>query len=158
MDTTIPGCKAAILAILAADTNLTGVDLRWAPPTEGEDIPQGGESIYLMDVEIVSDDWASLGRAQGAGRRREEYRVGVGMWVAQYGDDPQATETRVWALWKEVRSALATDIFAGPASLLAAAGVDTVGQATAVESTGPFDPERWAARVDARITFKATTV
>jgi hypothetical protein len=150
----IPACKAAILQLLAANTDLAGVDLRWAPPTEGEDIPPGGEAVYLMDTEIVDDNWATLGRNQGQGTRREEYRVGIGAWVAQYGDDPQATETRMWALWTEILSTIATDIFAAP-SVLRLAGVETVGQVTALQSTGPFDPERWAARVDGRVTFRA---
>lgn len=158
MATTAPACKAAILTILAADTNLVGVDRRWAPPTENEDATVQGEAVWFGDTEIVDDNWASLGSAQGKGRRRETYRLTLTVWVAQFGDDPQTTETRAWAIWNLIDGDLRTDLFTRPGSLLIAAGVQTFGQITATQSTGVFSPSQWGARVDARVTFQATTV
>jgi hypothetical protein len=156
--TTIPACKAAILTILAADTDLASVDRRWSPPTENEDVPVGLEAIFFGDTEIVDDNWASLGSSQGAGRRRENYRLMITVWVAQFGDDPQAAEQRAWDLWSQVYSDLRVDLFTQGGSQLRTAGVQTMGQITALQSTGVFSPSQWGARVDARVTFTATTV
>jgi len=151
--TTVPECKAAILAILNADAGLAGVDRRWSPPTEGEDYSAVNEKIFFGDTEILDENWASL----GAGKRRESYRLTLSAWVAQEGDDPQATETRAWAIWKTVRIALRTDMLLPSGSLLKAAGVMKFDQVTALQSTGVFSPQQWGAKVDGRIVFTANT-
>jgi hypothetical protein len=155
--TTVPACKAAILTVLGAAGALTGVDRRWSPPTEGEDYNLTNEKIFFGDTEILDDNWTALGNFQ----RRETYRLTISAWVAQEGDDPQATETRVWAIWAAVQNALVADLQAGvpkgSASLLRAAGVRQFDQITALQSTGVFSPEAWGAKVDGRITFIADT-
>lgn len=155
--TTIPECKDAILAVLAAVGGLTTVDRRWSPPTEGEDYNLTNEKIFFGDTEILDENWSRLGQ----GNRRETYRLTISVWVAQEGDDPRAAELRVWALWKFVRIALVADLFAGnpqgSASLIRAAGVRQFDQITALQSTGVFSPEAWGSKVDGRITFIADT-
>ena len=156
---TAPTVKAAILTVLGNDVDLAAVDRRWAPPTESEDYGQDPESIFFGDVEIVDDNWSQIGRADGQGRRRESYWVAITVLVAQTGDDPQAAETRAWAIWTMVRENIRTDLFAGtPAgadSELRDAGVYQFDQITARQSTGVWSPQMWAARVDGRILFLA---
>src|SRR4051812_36775871 len=103
MASTIPACKAAVLAILAARAGLTGVTLSWAGPTKDEDFRE--EMIFLGASEDASD-WAEL----GTGRRTEDYTLELTVWVEQWGDDPQAAEERAHALWDEVEDALRDDI------------------------------------------------
>jgi len=157
--TTIPACKAAVLAILNADTDFDAVDKRWSPPTESEDVAVGGEAVFFGDTEIVDSNWASLGKSQGQGVRNETYRLAITVWVAQYGDDPQIVEERAWALWGDVEDALRTDLFAGTPqgseSLIRAAGVTQFDQITALQSTGVFGPQQWGARIDAKVTCKS---
>lgn len=156
---TAPACKAAILEILAADTDLASVDRRWSPPTENEDVPAGGEAIFFGTTRIIDSNWSSLGKSTGQGVRRESYRLTITVWVTQFGDDPQATEERCWALWAEVEADLRTDLFAGTpagsASLLRAAGVTKFDQITADQTTGVFAPQQWGARIDALVTCDA---
>ena len=157
---TAPAVKAAILTILTADSDLNTVDKRWAPPTEAEDYAQEPEAIYFGDTEIVDDNWASLGKSAGTGRRRETYRVTITVLVAQTGDNPQAAEERAWNLWGQVADDLRTDLFAGtPAgstSLLVAAGARQFDQITATQTTGVWGPQQWAARIDGRVTLTAS--
>lgn len=159
---TAPACKSAVLTILDADAALDTVDLRWAPPTENEDFSQVNEAIFFGDTEILDDNWSSLGKYTGMGRRKETYRLTITAWVAQFGDEPRTVEERVWAIWADITEALRTDLFAGTphgsASLLRAAGVQQFDQITALQSTGVFSPQQWGSRVDGRVTFTATTV
>lgn len=151
---TAPAVKAAILQILIGDTNLDAVDKRWQPPTEAEDYGQEPEATFFGDVEIVDDNWSQLGRADGQGRRRESYWVGISVLVAQIGDDPLTTEQRAWAIWDYLVAGIRTDLFA-PSSLIRDAGAYQFDQITARQTDGVWAPQMWAARIDGRILFNA---
>lgn len=154
---TVPACKAAILAILTADAGLATVDKRWSPPTEAEDYSAINEKIFFGDTEILDDNWTALGRAQGAGLRRETYRLTITAGVVQEGDDPQTAEVRMWAIWNVITQALRTDLMLPSGSLLRGAGVLQFDQISALQSTGIFSPQAWIAKVDGRVTFTANT-
>ncbi len=150
MATAIPACKRAVLTILAAREALADVTLTWSGPTKDEDFQD--EMVFLGDTEDNSD-WAEL----GTGRRTEDFLLDITVWVEQWGDDPQAAEERVHALWDEVEDALRDDIRATP-STLRTAGVFTFNRATRRTTTGPATPEKWGARVEARVQFQARNV
>jgi hypothetical protein len=150
MATTVPACKAAVLALLAARPALTGVVLTWAGPTKDEDFTE--EMIFLGDTDRTSD-WAEL----GAGRRVESYSLTVTVYVEQWGDDPQAAEQRAYALLDEVEDTLRDDIRAVP-STLRTAGVFQFDGMSDHGSAGPSTPEKWGARIDARADFQARNV
>lgn len=150
MASTIPACKTAVLAILAARAALSDVTRSWAGPTKDEDFTD--EMIYLGASEDTSD-WAEL----GTGRRTEEYLLDITVWVQQWGDDPQVTETRAHALWDEIEDALRDDIRAAP-STLRTAGVLQFNRASRRTSTGPATSEKWGALVEARVQFQARNV
>lgn len=156
MVSTIDACEAALLAILNARAGsgqpLENVAITSTGPTKDEDIPQSGELVFLTEVN-GDDQWASL----GAGRREENYRIGLTVWVEQWGDDPAAAKTRMRAIWAEVRDALADDIRAQP-STLRTAGVLQFEGITYRQYTGPASGEKWGARIDAQIAFRARTV
>mgnify|MGYP000468076575 CR=1 FL=1 len=101
---TAPEAKRRVLVLLRARAALAGVDIGWSAPTEAEDLPRGGEMVYLGDV-TQTGEW----RVLGAGRRDEEYTVGLTVWVQQDGDDMQATEERSWLILDEVSGAIYTD-------------------------------------------------
>lgn len=147
---TVPACKAAILQILDAVTDLDTVTQSWAGPTKDEDFT--GEMIFLGAVEN-EEDWASLGNL----RRRETYTVALTVWVEQWGDDPQTAEQRAFEIWGYVTEALRDDL-RGPSPVLRAAGVQQYNDIRFRQITGPATPEKWGARIDASITFTATTV
>lgn len=150
MGTTVPACKATVLAILAARPALAGVTLAWSAPTKDEDFTE--EMVFLGASDDTSD-WAEL----GAGRRIEEYLLDLVVWVQRWGDDPQGTETRAHALWDEVEDALRDDIRSQP-STLRAAGVLQFNRVTRRTSLGPASPDTWGARIDARIQFQARNI
>jgi len=150
MASTIPACKAAVLAVLAARAGLTGVTLSWAGPTKDEDYVE--EMVFLGDVESTSD-WAEL----GTGRRTEDFTVAITVYVERWGDDPQATEERAYALWDEIEDALRDDLLT-QGGMLRSAGVFKFNGISRAVSTGPSTPEKWGARVDASVDFQARNV
>lgn len=89
---TVPAAKAAILTLLQSSTVLGAaadpVQVAWAHP--GASIAQ--ESVYMGGVQL---DQAPHTSGQ---RIRESYLVEIIVDVALDGDDPQAAETRMWAL------------------------------------------------------------
>jgi hypothetical protein len=107
MPSAIPAAKAAILTILEARPAMAGVTLAWAAPTKDEDYTE--TMVFLGDVERASD-WAEL----GTGRRKEDFSVGLTVFVEMWGDDPQSTEERAYELLDEVEDALRDDIRASP--------------------------------------------
>ena len=150
MPSAVPAAKAAILTVLTARPGLAGVTLTWAGPTKDEDYVT--EMVFLGDSEEQTD-WAEL----GTGRRVEDFTLGLVVYVEQWGDDPQSTETRLRVLWDEVEDALRDDLRAQP-STLRTAGVLQFDAIRKRVSTGPSTPEKWGARVDANIDFTARNV
>ena len=158
MVSTIDACEQAILTLLTARAGtggtLEGVSITPAGPTKDEDFPQSGELIYLGETN-GEDDWASL----GGGRRQETYRVQLVIGVEQWGDDPQATKTRMRALWAEARDTLIDDLRGTtPGAVLRTAGVLQFDRITHRQRTGPVSAEKWGAICEAQIEFRARTV
>lgn len=144
---TAPAVKQAMLALFAAAPALTGVTVTWDGPTKDEDYT--GEMIWLGDVE-GSEDWATV----GGQLRRETYTIGTGVYVEQWGDDPQTVETRLWTVWNAATEALRTDL-RSPSSTIKAAGVlqyDAIGFR---QRTGPASAEKTGAVIEASIQLSA---
>ena len=156
MVSTIDACEQAIIAILTARNGTGGtlenVSVTPAGPTKDEDFPASGELIYLGETN-GEDDWAAL----GGGSRMETYRVQIVVGVEQWGDDPQATKTRMRALWAEVRDALTDDLRPGGGALLRAAGVLKFDRITYRQRSGPVSAEKWGAICEAQFEFTART-
>jgi hypothetical protein len=156
MLSTIDGCESAILAILTARAGsgqpLENVAITSTGPTKDEDIPASGELIFLTEVN-GDDQWRFL----GPGIREENYRIGLNVWVEQWGDDPAAAKTRMRALWAEVRDALVDDFRPGGGALLRAAGVLKSDGITYRQRSGSASPEKWGALCEAQIAFLART-
>jgi hypothetical protein len=133
---TVKAVKTAILAALAANGDLAGVQQSWGGPTEGDDTT-AEEAIYLGDIVDLEQAWASLGDTPV--QRQEEYIVPVFVAVWRYGDEERATEERAWELVEEVKSSLlsATGILEaltpGAEALFRVAG----------QINQPFGPQRW---------------
>jgi hypothetical protein len=147
---TAPAAKQAILTIFAAAAGLTGVTLSWDQPTKDSDWT--GEMIWLGDVN-GTEDWETL----GAQRRQETYTVGVGVYVEQWGDDPQTVETRLWTVWNAATEALRNDLRSQP-STLRTAGVRQYDTITFRQRTGPATPEKWGAFLDGSVQIIASNV
>jgi hypothetical protein len=73
------------------------------------------------------------------------------------GRRPPAAEERAYAIWAEVAGGLRDDL-RGPTPVLRAAGVQQYNGIRFRQITGPASAEKWGARIDAAITFTATTV
>jgi hypothetical protein len=82
----------------------------------------------------------------------------VTVYVERWGDDPQSTEQRVYALWDEVTYTLRDDIAPGAAAALRTAGLLDYGQITFRQSTAPAAGDKWGARLDGQISFRARNV
>ena len=105
MATTIYPAKVAVLAMLEAHSwPVSTPHITWGAPTESEDVPRGGEMIYLREVE-VTDDFVTL----GASRLDESFALPVVIDVIRYGDDEQQTEARAWVLRDEIIGLLRGD-------------------------------------------------
>lgn len=146
-----PAAKAAIVQILQAAGALSGVGITWDAPSKDEDFA-APEMVWLGDVN-GDEDWTSL----GAQRREERYTIGIGVYVEQWGDDPQTAETRLWTVWGAATNALRTDLRTQP-SVLRAAGVYQFDRITFQQRTGPATPEKWGARIDGTIELIASNV
>jgi hypothetical protein len=105
MASTVPAVKAALKTAIAARTVIStaGIPVLWGEPLDKDDWAGGLEAIWLGDVD-QSEEWPGLGQ-----RRDEDYTIEVRVSVFQHGDDPQATETRAWALRDEIVEAVRTD-------------------------------------------------
>ena len=156
MASTVPALKAALVSILTARPALTGVAVSWAGPTRDEDFAASanGEMIFLGETN-TTDAWQDISPQL---RRQENYRLTVTVWVEQWGDDPQTVEERMFALWDEVKDTLRDDMKPGGAGLLRAAGVFDYGEITFRQITGPATPDKWGARLDGQINFRARNV
>lgn len=156
MASSIPACKTAVLAILAARSGLTGVKLTRTGPTKDSDFaasPGNDVELIFLGRSENQTDWAEL----GTGRRTETYLLDITVWAEKWGDDPQTVEERAFALWGEVEDALRTDIRASP-SVLRTAGVFQFATASYTALPGPAAPEKWGVRIDARVQFQARNV
>jgi len=147
---TAPAAKQAMLTVFGAAAGLTGVTLSWDQPTQESDWT--GEMIWLGDVE-GSEDWGTL----GAQRRQETYTVGVGVYVEQWGDDPQTVETRLWTVWNAATEALRNDLRSQP-STLRSAGIRQYETIEFRQRTGPATPEKWGAFLNGTVQFIASNV
>lgn len=145
--TTAFEAKRRIIALLAASTDLTGVPIRYAPPTRDSQVPS--ELIWVGDV--VSDlnqDWVGLGGKQ----RTEEYNLPLNAQTYKAGDDPASVETRLEAIVHAIGVVLvANDTLGDLCVNMQLAGFNI--------TTGPLDEANyakgWASRFEARIGIRA---
>jgi hypothetical protein len=100
----VPSVKAAILALLQGQAGFSGVDVRYAPPTK--DWPR--ECVFLGNAEFAEESIPTLRPAPH--RHREDYTVPVWVSVALEGNDPQATEERMWTLTGVIEDALRNNL------------------------------------------------
>jgi hypothetical protein len=157
MASSIPACKAALLTLLQARAGLDGVQISWSGPTRDDDFNSGGnnvEMIFLGEAN-TEENWQDISPQL---RRTETYRLGVTVYVEQWGDDPQSAEERTYELWDEVRDTLRDDLAPGGAAELRAAGVLDYGQITFRQMTAPAASEKWGSRLDGQVSFRARNV
>lgn len=100
---TVPQAKAKILDLLDARPGLAGVTRAYTYPADEASI--GREHIHLGDVS-QTEVWGAI----GGQRRDEDFTIEIVILVRKFGDDPQATETRLWVLREEVATALRSDL------------------------------------------------
>lgn len=99
---TVPAVKAKLVTLLTAASGLAGVKVTWTYPVDEDDI--GQEHIHFGDV-TQSEVWHAL----GALRREEDYTIELVILVKKYGDDPKATDDRLWVLREQVSTVLRSD-------------------------------------------------
>lgn len=87
---TAPSVKASLLALLRADSGLTGVRMDYADP--GAEV--GQEQLYYGRTLQTEHPGAGMGQR----KQTELYEIEVYIGVAQDGDDAQTVEERCWAL------------------------------------------------------------
>lgn len=148
---TAPAVKAALLTQLAARTGLAGVGIHWAAPVDSHLYAQSGEDIFLGDVSR-DEEWLVLG---GTRPRDEHYRLTVVVQAYRKGNDPQATETRCWALVEELAALLRDDPTVGGA-ITVPAREEPYAQLDGAEMvTRPTEPEGWLAKSTVRVAVGA---
>lgn len=134
----VPTTKAAVLALLQAAPELADVQVRYAPPTEEQDITFS--MIWLgTDVEI-DDDWVEL----GARRRRMTFRLPITLVSLYIGDDVQAAEATSWDMFDTVVRTLRADPTLG----------SSVRQFDAIPSSAqavPVGANKWEASIEAKV-------
>jgi hypothetical protein len=157
MASTVPAVKAALLTLLQARPALSSVLVSWSGPTRDEDFTTATGAVEMVFLGDANSDetWQDLSPQL---RRTETYRLGVTVYAERWGDDPQATEQRVYALWDEVTDTLRDDIAPGGAGTLRAAGLLDYGQITFRQTTAPAAGDKWGARLDGQISFRARNV
>jgi hypothetical protein len=99
---TIPIAKAALKALLEARAGLAGVTIGWDRSAE---TMNGNDRVYLFDTIEHEREWVVLGQR----RIDEEYTLQVVVDTFGSGNDPTATETRLWELVAEVEQCVITD-------------------------------------------------
>lgn len=127
---TAPAVKNALLGLMQADANLTGVRIDYADP--GDEI--GQEQIFFGRT------LGSEQPAPGMGQRRQEenYEIEVYVYVAADGNDPQAVEDRAYAIVAELETLVRANN--GPTGALAAVitGGGWAAMSAAPETMTPF--------------------
>lgn len=86
---TAPAVKAALLALLQAESTLAGVQCEYADP--GDAIQQ--ESLFYGRT-LTTEKPDSMGKRS----QREAYDIEVYIYAAMDGNDPQTIEERCWTL------------------------------------------------------------
>lgn len=97
---TIPALKAALLALLAARANLSGVQVVWGAP-----LPNPGREFIALAGTEGEQQTAAIGRL----RREEEYRLTIYCSTLREGQNQQACTERAFALVAEVEDAVRAD-------------------------------------------------
>jgi hypothetical protein len=157
MPSTVPAVKAALLTLLQARPGLANVLVSWSGPTKDEDFssPNGDVEMVFYGDANSDETWQDLSPQL---RRTETYRLGVTVYVERWGDDPQSTEQRVYALWDEVTDTLRDDVAPGGAGSLRTAGLLDYGQITFRQTTAPAAGDKWGSRLDGQVQFRARNV
>jgi hypothetical protein len=97
---TIPALKAALLSLLAARTNLSGVQVVWGAP-----LPNPGREFIALAGTEGEQQTAAIGRL----RREEEYRLTIYASTLREGQNQQACTERAFALVAEIEDAVRAD-------------------------------------------------
>lgn len=93
---TIPAAKSALITLLQARPDLTGVLIDWGIPQQ--EPTDSRERVYVDDAINVKRDWIALGQL----RLDETYAIQVAVEVYREGSDRRACEERMWAIVAEV--------------------------------------------------------
>jgi hypothetical protein len=157
MPSTVPAVKAALLTLLQARPGLANVLVSWSGPTKDEDFssPNGDVEMVFYGDANSDETWQDISPQMN---RTENYRLGVTVYAERWGDDPQTTEARVYALWDEVTDTIRDDRAPGGAQALRTAGMFDYGQITFRQTTAPAAGDKWGARLDGQIQFRARNV
>jgi hypothetical protein len=139
---TIPRAKAALKALIEARPGLTGVQIGWDRRAGPQTV---AEQIYMFDTIEHSRAWIMLGR----NKIDEEYVLQVVVDTFGSGEDPTATEERLWELVSEIERAVLENLQL--TSTVREAKPDGV-----LSQLAPTD-EGWIASATARIRCKART-
>lgn len=110
----VPACKAGILALLDAAAGLAAVQTEWAHP--GEKIMH--ESIFMLDAEFTEESVAALRTTPRP--HTENYTVPVVVDIVAAGDDARAAEERAYELAGHIENAIRNDPTLGGATTLGA--------------------------------------
>lgn len=131
MATRVVDAKVALLALLnAVAWPGSPPEIKYGQPTEGEDLPFGGEMLFLGETRATA-------APPGLGVRRDEtFNLRFVIDVRREGDDEQATEARAWELLEAAEAA----IWAAPTI------GGTVNRVTGVETVQVNAPEPQAWR------------
>jgi hypothetical protein len=104
---TVYDAKDAIQSLLAAHTwPDEAPTILWEPPPENEDWAGTFDAVYFGNQPGITVTHRILGRP----RADEEYRIQVVVDVNRYGDDPKATERRMWDLVDEILQILRDNV------------------------------------------------
>jgi hypothetical protein len=142
MPRTVPEAKTALLALLSAVTwpGSPQPEIRYGQPTEGEDLPFGGEVIFLGETRSAND-------VVGPHRRDETFNLRFVIDVRHDGDDEQTTENRAWELAEAAEDAIWADKNVG----------GTVNRVTRIEmgQVNVPEPQAWRTQIVADLTCTA---
>lgn len=143
-DSTAPAAKAAILSLLNASADLTGVAISWAAPTKEDEYTE--DMVWLGDVDPYNQEFVNL----GGGKVDEEYDLEITAQAFLSGDDPQTTEERAW----ELRSAIVEILRAD--KTLSSTINKWSGPYPGAMTTRPATPNGWLAKTTVRLTCRAS--
>lgn len=142
---TIPLAKERVLILIetALRPTLANVSIEWGAPASESELER--EMVWFGDVKF-DQQWGALGRRL----RTEDYSISLVAQVFEPGDDEKSAETRAWAMFALIETALRSDPSLG--NLLVPSA--EIGEGT--QTTFPVsDPEGWAARITVAVRCRA---
>jgi hypothetical protein len=147
----IPAAKAALLAAIRAQALTTNSPIAnayvdWSGPADPSQAPQV-DRVFLTDTVAITREWGP-----GIGQQRivENYTLQIVVETVVAGNDPQATEVRLWSLVNEVEQAVRADVKLGGTVPRGALVGDIPAQ-----QMGPADDDHWLARATLHVVCEA---